>query len=835
MNLESALVINLRETIRWESAMVTSTGTLHPVNPDLPFNALDYQRRDRELAFRDLITAAAVVDANIHVSDVWHFKGPAPILEGPVNKSMPHAPSEMGLANSQMRHVRYTSVPADAFSVADRDLYGRDVLVYDVLARACQQLFAETSPLAAVSSSGSVPGVQAWSLAEGAPARADINEALPLNRELFKLPDMNLADRDNQMAGYVSRLVQAIKNPFAHAERLYISVTGSGASDREAEVYNLVSESATERVWVGDPAIEGRNRFIYYPLTGLLEWRPPTADTFHIPQIKALVIPGVLPGQLLNTLPEVPSPNDAQFWRLKAGQLTPAGTSYTDVCHLKFTATDEVTGGVTQITSASMTVPDNLTITLPVSTPLPTGAYRISILTKPCSVVEVIGAQNSSGVGGENGGADYASDVASGDIQPIAYLVYDGDGIVYNGTGYAPGSTFTGVAGVTTYTSLNGSKVRQYSCVWSIPLSPGAWTFTVDYANIGAPTTGFGVRATYTETGKNTLSAIDDTVPLNYRDANSQPLAAGTVKTSPPVALQITQNSEFELPIYWTFGDGQLSIRKLRFERSDLTQTRYSVNGTLTGATRAAVADVVGTANQPDVILLDYGTVVSTVPPLTLNLSYTEEAGLPLLIKQVQLQAVGTLTPTPLTDRMQGWRQECLDRAARAVQQSYQEMLRHSSGTVPTFNAYGTWDQLASEDYIAFLEVKHPRIRTVEQVGTNAIEDGRQYSVRSGTVDYGSVSYSTGQVFYGIEASGTLFSGGGIVDQVGAFKKAGPGHIGKPGLLPLGLYPDADGTVRVNTSGSLFPVVATMQGWMIDAGLYAAAPEFWQPDTLETA
>jgi len=835
MNLESALVINLRDTIKWESALVTSAGTLHPVNPNTPFNATDYQKRDRQLAFRDLINAAAVVDANIHVSGVWHYKGEAPLLQGPVEKVMPHAPSEMGLADSQVRHVRYTSVPADAYSVTDRDLYGRDVLVYDVLARACQQVFAETSPLTAVSSTGSVPGSQAWSLAEGTPVRADINTALPLNRELFKLPDMNLADRDNQMAGYVARLVQVIKNPFAYAERLYVSVTGSGSSDREAESYTLVSESATERVWVGDPAIEGRNRFIYYPLTGLLEWRPQSADTFHIPQIRALVIPGVLPGQSLNTLPKIPDAKDSQFWRLKAAQLTPAGSSYLDMGHLKFTATDEVTGGVTQVTAASLTVPDTLTITLPISVPMPTGAYRISILTKPCPVVEIIGAQNTSGVDGTDGGADFATDVPSGNISTFTYIVYDGDGIVYNGQGYLPGDIFFGVGGVTTYASINGSKVRQYAALWSIPLAPGAWSFTMDYTNVGAPTTGFGVRATYTEVGKNTISVIEDTVPLSYRDALSQPLPAGVIKTSPPVNIQITQTSEFELPIYWTYGDGQLSVRRLRFERTDLAQTRYVLNGTLTGATRPASADVVGTSNRPDVLLLDYGTVISTAPPLTLSLTYAEEAGLPLQIKQVQVQAIGTLTPTPLTDKMQGWRQECLDRAVRAVQQGYQQMVADNEGTVPTFNTYGTWDSLASESYISSLEVYQPRLRTIEQIGTNAIEDGRQYIVRGGAATYGSQTYSTGQTFYGMETSGTIFSGGGIVDQVGAFKKAAPGHIGKPGLLPLGLYPSDDGMVRVNTSGSLFPVIATVQGWMIDAGLYAAMPDFWQPDTLETS
>lgn len=202
--LESALVIALRDTIKWKSAVVTAdSGTLTPVAPGLPFDAQIYQERDRQLAYRDLIVGAAVVEVSVQVGDVWNYSALKPSLQGPVPFVLPFVGTEAGTVSSQVRHVLNTSIPYDAARYADADLYGRDSLVYEILARACAATFIDPS-IPQIDSTGTViPDTSTWSIGQGESTQVDINTGLPLNRDLFKLPDQDLADRDNQLAGYV--------------------------------------------------------------------------------------------------------------------------------------------------------------------------------------------------------------------------------------------------------------------------------------------------------------------------------------------------------------------------------------------------------------------------------------------------------------------------------------------------------------------------------------------------------------------------------------------------------------------------------------------------------
>ena len=110
--LESALVIALRDTIKWESAVVApESGTLTPVVPSLPFDSVTYQERDRQLAYRDLILGAAVVEVSVQVGDVWNYSLPRPILQGPAPFALPFVGTEAGTFSSQIRHVTNVSIP----------------------------------------------------------------------------------------------------------------------------------------------------------------------------------------------------------------------------------------------------------------------------------------------------------------------------------------------------------------------------------------------------------------------------------------------------------------------------------------------------------------------------------------------------------------------------------------------------------------------------------------------------------------------------------------------------------------------------------------------------
>ena len=827
--LESTLVLAIRDTIHWESALdAPSQGTLTPVDPNLPFNPLTYQQRDRQLGDRDIILGAALVDTSIQISNVYNYPAIKPQLEGPAIKDLPFDATQItntGTA-SLVRHVKNASIPWDAARYTDSDLYGRDALVYEILARACQSAFINP-PISRIDAAGTIfPDTSAWSLAEGQAVRADINPALPLNRDLFKLPDQNLADRDTALATYAANLVQVLKNPFAHALRIYVKVDGPSTNYREAEVYVLASDDGVNRVWQAEPALSDRNRIIYNVANKTLQWIRESMDEVHVPQIYAMTIPGIDAGQLLTTLPQVPEKKDAQFWRLKAGLIVPGGEQIADSSYfLRFTATDAANGGTTQTDSASLTAPGSVTLSL--NGTLPPNNYRVSLLVVPSPTVEIDGAQNVSNTSGTLGGATFEINVPSGSITSKQYLVVGGNGIVYNNGTFIAGEVFSGMTGTTTYNQAGAtpSSVRQYAINFQLALTPGPWTATIAYTDLSGLSTGFGIKAQYAANGANAVNVVQDIVPEPF---NGTP---GTIIETVPAGFDVDNTGAFSFPIFWTYGTGQLHIRQITFESN--TQTgHYQVQGNL-GAAPTAYVDVIGTAFQPDVMRFEFSATNST-SPVEFTANWTAEALMPLKLKQFQIQTVGTYTPTPVADEFFGWRQECLDRAERVIQQDYTTAVAAFGTNLPTFRDSGSrWNPTATENWMSFIETTHPRLREVLDItSVNGITDGHQYQVVSGPVAYGSNVYALGQTFFGDASIDTNYYGGSV-KQVGAFIKALPGHIGKPALIPYGLTYADNGTVTsyYDTDQSI-PVIVSCVPWMIDQGFYIAQPEFWMPDFI---
>lgn len=824
--LESALVIALRDTIKWESATVTDSGTLIPVVPDLPFDARTYQARDRQLAYRDLIVSAAVVEVSVQVGDVWNYSVLKPTLQGPAPFALPFVGTEAGTFSSQIRHVTNVSIPYDAARYADADLYGRDALVYEVLARACAATFIDPS-IPQIDSTGTViPSTSIWSLGQGAASLSDINAVLPLNRDLFKKPDQNLADRDNQLAGYVSRLAQVLKNPFEHALRLYVQIESFGTVQREPDVYALIYEDGTNRIFQTEPALPGANVIVYNQLSNTIQWVRELVDEVHVPQLYAMVIPGIEFGQYIETLAEVPERKDAQYWRSKAAQLVPEGVQVGDTSiYLDNTNNDAVDGGYTQYGSASLTVPGQMSFAM--SGSIGPSDYRVSALVKPNSRVEIAGAQNISNTSGTLGGATFDTWVASGSITDKIYYVDGGGGVVYNGSLYLPGDTFAGTSAVTSYTQYGiiASNVRQYSINFILALPVGPWNVQMEYTNLNSTADGFYIKAEYIATGANAVPVMQDLAPLPFSTTN------GNIVLTPLAGMDVHDTGQFSFPVSWTGGSGQLHIRKLTFE-SDIPSGRYAITGTFAGST--AEVDVTGENQVPGVLRWQFvsrGSIVGTIP-FTIN--YYDEPTLPLQIQQVEVQTLSEAQTTPLSQGFKGWRQECLDRAERVTVQNYNLALAAYGTAVPTFRTTGSdWPPEASENWMSFIEVYTPRLREIPDIPTDGITAGRQYQVDTAFATYDGTVYSEGQKFYGVESAGTVYSGG-IVHQVGAFIKSRAGHVGKPCLVPRGLY--FDGTTRwakayYDTPWST-PIIMACQPWMVEAGLYVAQDDFWMPEVL---
>lgn len=832
--LESALVIQLVESIKWDSALapVQDEAVMTPVDLDAPLDVTKYARRDRELAYRDLINAAAILKVSLETETVYSAPILRPKLQGVTTEVLPQTIDDLGQVNSQVIHVKNSSVPKDAIT-ADKDLAGRDALVYEVLARACRTF--SNPPISPNDPSGTlIPDTSAWSLAEYSPVRADINTALPLNRDLFKFPDQNLASRDNQIAAYVSRLVQILKNPFAFANRIYVKFEGT--DERELEVYSLIRiyfdasvvaqpddevfhvtswwraqtftqqvpgtgsdwkaiDGPTRRTFTAEPAFQGRNRLIYDTTAKTLQWISPSATVIHIPQIVALSIPGAFPGQTITTVPTVPSATDAQFWRLKAGQVSYEGTlafpveGYHDSTHIM--------SGVPQTDTIGFTAPNSINI--PFVTPIrPHDAFRVSALVKPSQTVDIFGGYNNIGL-----------------------------------TGTLQGATFTG-----NFEPSSDGLTPGLPLPFSLTLPTGSWLLSLEYTNLGSVTSGFGTKVRWEN-----KEILSDASPLLFQDSGGNPLTDGALVQSNPVSF-IASGGQSTLEVQWTYGAGALHLRTLKLKSTDVRIGRYSMISNVldsndvtilpTSGTEVPAVDALGERDIPAVMSFEFvATGTALAPTFVLSWLPTTDQ-MPLQVRQVDLARVQRVNADPAVGGFLSWKQECVNRAQKSVQRSFSKFLfenARAGNPLPDFTTDGTlWDKNSTDRWMAAIETYQPRLRELSPI--NEIVDGRQYQVISGQTVYNDGTFTPGMKFFGTTIPNVLNYG--ILDQVGAFTLSFPGHIGKPALVPLGLYFDGKFIKQFNPTNEQIPLVQVLQPWMIEAGIYVAQNEFWSPDRVNT-
>lgn len=820
--LETALLIRLRDAVRWDSALapVTASGTYSgtltaPDTETKAFDALDYQRRDRELAWLDTRNAAAVVEVSLEAADVWNASVLRPSLQGPQVGHLTYVPQDVSTTGltSKVVHVTNASIPVDALQV-DRDLAGRDILIYETLYNAVRNLF--TAPPITPSGATIVP-LTAWSFASGTEARKDVSTALPLNRDLFRDPDMNLADRDNQMAGYVAQLCQILRNPFAFADRLYVGVYG--VDSREVETYTLAQEqfitgqryvegdeiyhqgsiyrvktgvgttidvpwaspwawevvaSPRQRIWTTEPALPGRNRFVYDTENLTLQWFREKTDFAHIPQLFALSVPGIFSGQSLATIGQVPERKDGQYWRQKAAHIVPSGGTVSDISGMSNTASFYTTNFLVQPTGASLTTPSYGDIWFPDPATnlhtviLPPGAYRVAALVEPNSTVEIPAGENAQGLFGTLGGATFG--------------------------GY-----------------------RKLS--WALGLPPTQWSVELDYTNLSGSTDGFRIIADL-----DGVVVFDDTAPFYFNDSDGNPLANGEIKTSNSFPV-IPNGGKQVFSLAWTGGSGDLHIRTLRFESDAYAAGRYHMSGTFAGS--VALVDVVGDNRVPGVVAWDFNTRTQATTDFRVN--WEKDAQLPIRFLRFDLAQVGTNTPTPNAQGFTSYRNDCLVRAARSAQQSFMESVYSGTEFQTYLSAGSVWDADASDLWMATIEQAEPRLRQMDNVPPDSIREGRHYQVASGSLIYEGWGYAAGKTFVGQTDSVYTWASAGTVNQVGAWQRPRATHCGRPGLAPAGVYFDHGTIAVVYGPEQNVPELVTLQPWMIEAGFYASQPEFWIP------
>lgn len=800
-HLDSALVIPLRGMLRWESSLETS-GTLTAVAPGDALNPGQYQERDRQLAYRDSRVAAAAVKLSASASDVYGARLAMPGMEAPAMPILPYAGTEMPGAKanfSQVRHVTNGSVAYDAARYADADLYARDLLVYETLVRTGTE-YLVAPPLVSVDAHGSIAanGTLAWSTAEGAPVRADINGAQVLTRDTFKAPDTNLADRDNQLAGYAAQIAKLMRSPLEYAERLYarsavyphapiIDDTDNHLrEDTEPELYVLSSDANGLRVWTSEPAYLGRNRIVYDRAANTLQWVNESLTSINPPQLVAMIVPAstvgytgatfVSPGfnsRLLGLTAGVPEASDCQFWRAKAAKIVPSGVQHVDTSSVvtDLCVGSVVTRGYRSVEGAFLPVIGSFDFDMQ-----GTGARRVSLLATPTRKVTLHGGLNVSSYGTETRDATYC------------------------------GAPFI------------GGNLR-----YRLALPVGTWKVSFTYTNAFGPSDGFGIKAQYAPTGQAPVTVINDDRILPAPSVN------GTAMTSLSGLMSVSDTDEIDLTLSLTHGSGQPRIIAVTFEYAGIDE-RTSYDLSLTCGGIETVAQFTAEIGLPVAVSFD---VSAAATGTSYELWLSNNPSVPLAVSQACVTSTSAYTSTLGGEQVPGWRYECLNRALRSIQQNYTAYVAYSGTNVPDLAEDGSeWTAQVHGRWNSLIESSNPRCLALEGItSSGTLRSGCQYEITSATGVYNGTTYAAGAKVWGTD--GAHFTSTTVARRVGAFKRATPAHVGRPALIPYGLYVTSAGTAScTSTPTQAAPQIVACQPWMVPLGVYVADADFWQPDNL---
>lgn len=819
--LESALVLELVDTIKWGAALKPATdGSLTYVDLDKPLDVTKYSRRDRELAYRDLVNATAVLKVALHVESVWNTESLKPKLQGITGDDYLGLGYDLHSVDSTVVHVKNSSLPYDALAT-DGDLAGRDALIYEVLSKACE--IFDSPPI--TSPGTGVVGTTAWSLASGADYGIQPSASLPLNTNAFYLADATLAQRDNFVAAYAARLCQVIQNPFEFANRLYVRVDGTDARDSEAytlvrkyysigtvyssgdEVFYITKlyratkittnlptvttdwveiSSTRYREWTAEPALPLRNRIVYDTVSKTLQWFRETTDIGHIPQIYAMSIPGMFIGQTITTLAQAPERKDCQYWRQKAARIDYSGTS--SALAYAYDDTSVIGSGVTMTDTAGLTYPS--TMAVPIGAVTGGSKYRLAALVKPTQTFSLHGNRNDLGL-----------------------------------TGTDEGVTFSGIYAPTTL-------VAGEAVTFPLSLPVGTWYLSIEYTNLSGTTAGFGMQIMFGD-----AVVTDDTSPLLFQDSTGSPLEAGTAVQSMEWRVNSTGTPE-QLKFIWTRGSGSFQINTLTLRTSDNYEGEYLLRMDVKSSagdsilTDKPTVESTGRKNIYEVVSFDF-TPTSSDASATAHISWLATAELPIEIRKISLSEVYTTAATPGVAGFDSFKWECLRRAEKSIQTAFGDSVRTTTGTYSDFTSDGTqWDHTSTDAWMAYIEAREPRLRVLNNVET--VRGGFQYTVDGGYVVYNDGTYNSGELFNGTSTDSAWFSYGASVNQVGAFKKSTPDDLGQPALMPRNLrFDEANSLIRMdNDLPKQVPTVVACQPWMIEAGLYSADEDFRYPDIV---
>ncbi len=391
-NLTSALAIKLRSSLAWGHASVSDDALPTPSDLGSPFDHSVYAARDSQLAYRDFIVAAAASKLAMMGNDLYGSRFTRLAIPASVIGKLSTTDTDFGYATpGSVRQVAFGDAPLAALQT-DIDLTARDAIVYSLLYNMAINVF-EPNPL--------TPLVEppmdisdAWSLADGRPSYATVSAGRWIDPSLFNLPDFDLADRDNQLAGWAARLVQELYSPLDIAARVALTAAANGQIS-EFEFYNLTSDDGRYRVFSGWPRIPTRYQLVYDALLKTINWRgeADAASGSAKPVMPAFVTAAGSYVALARSVPSVP---DCEYYRQKSARLIVR--PYKDIVSIRVDDIENyaIGGSVYQLDGVVMAQSGSASFSVPA--PVQAGCVRVGLLIKPVRTFDVLGFQNTAGL-----------------------------------------------------------------------------------------------------------------------------------------------------------------------------------------------------------------------------------------------------------------------------------------------------------------------------------------------------------------------------------------------------------------------------------------------------
>ena len=437
-------------------------------------------------------------------------------------------------------------------------------------------------------------------------------------------------------------------------------------AQREAEVYVLIYEDDLKRVWGASPFIPGSLTLVYDKVQNTLQWfnedntavHPPQPVSRGIPTIPSgpgdiadpLAVPGIQINQQIRVVPQVPTANDAQYFRQKSSRVQALPATIENVFS-------------TGLQDATSSTPDSVISMASIATGGIAQADGTVIIPNASSITFGIGNSTNP------------------------FLLYNGNyaiTVAYSPTGIITlAGDPTQASGVATFAGPGSSFNYPVSALPAVNPAQG-WFVEFDFTsqNIVPPSGGFSVQITWNGAGVYEGDLLFAETPGMFITSSID--ATIFQNTTIPGTLNIKLVSAYQ-------STEQLAIRQVRIVSKPTDTAEYSFTLNAADANTqstvifpsTATANIFGTEGRSDTFKF---LVVVNIPDFpnasenpTFTLQRTDANASLVQIDGISIDLLTPVSPTIDFETFPQYRIKLLEQAVASVRDNYNVLLRQTS------------------------------------------------------------------------------------------------------------------------------------------------------------